>query len=134
MFSVNKEVDYALQLLGALHALPKEVNLSIKQFADKTGISFLFLQKIVSKLKQQGLVSSVQGSKGGYTLSADLQKISFKEIIETVSGPYGITTCLTPGKICDKETTCCIKPAMQKMNKDIINHLESTNVLDMIQQ
>lgn len=132
MFYVNKEVDYALQLISALHKLPQDTVLSLKQFSKESTISFLFLQKIARKLRTADIIKSTKGPKGGYTATNKLNTLNLKQLVEIICGPYGVAKCVTSGKQCDKEQTCTIKPAIEEMNNNINQYLENTNVVTML--
>ncbi len=132
MFYVNKEVDYALQLLTALHRLPVDNVLSLKQFSNESTISFLFLQKIARKLKKAKVVSATKGSKGGYILVRDLNDFKLLELVEIICGPYGVAKCVTEGKTCDKENVCLIKPGIEKMNCEITKYMSGTKISEMV--
>jgi len=132
MFYVNKEVDYALQLLSALNRLTEDNVLSLKQFSNESTISFLFLQKIARKLKKAGIVSATKGSKGGYILVRDLNDFKLLELVEIICGPYGVAKCVTKGEICDKENICLIKPGIEKMNCEITKYMNGTMLSEMV--
>lgn len=132
MFYVNREIDYALQFLLALHSLSNDHTLSLKQFSKESDISFLFLQKIARKLKQSGLINSTRGPGGGYRLKEGFEIVTLKDVVETITGPYGAANCLRKGKYCQKEETCTMRPAIEKMNQDIIAYMQGLRVVEMI--
>lgn len=131
MFSLSKQVDYALQFLMELTTLPDGEWLSLRVFADERTISFLFLQKIVRKLKQKGYVSSTKGVHGGYRLAIDAGTLSLKHIIEAVEGPYASAACMK-GEHCPIEEKCTSKQVFSVVQQDIILSLEKHTLNDMM--
>jgi len=85
MLSIRRETAYAVKFLNNL-ANKKDQVRSLKEISEKTGVSFLFLQKIARKLRLKNIISSVQGVDGGYTLLKPAKKISLLEVIEATEG------------------------------------------------
>ena len=132
MFSISKQADYALQFLLELSILPDGEWLSVRVFANERTISFLFLQKIVRKLKQSGYVKATKGVNGGYRLAVEAGDISLKHIIEAVEGPYTSAACLK-GEHCPIEDKCTSKPVFSFVQRDIIQSLEKYTLQQMVQ-
>lgn len=131
MLQINKQVDYGLQLLLALEALPSGGTLSLRAFADERNISFLFLQRIASRLKQANIVCATKGSKGGYFLCQKASDIRFKDIIEAIEGPYGPVACMQDGKTCPNEAHCASKNVFSRIQQDIITSMNKYTLADM---
>ncbi len=132
MLAVNKQVDYALQLLLALSQLAEKEFLSIREFAEQRNISFLFLQKIVRKLKQAGFVESLKGPGGGYRLAVSAKSVNLKDIVEAVEGPYHVVSCLKQGS-CPATDGCVSRDVFTTVNKNILESLSQYS-LDSISQ
>jgi len=77
MFSINKEIEYALLALSCL--LKSKEKLSITSICKKTKIPQRFLARIFAKLVISGILSSVEGRNGGYTLTKRFYKITLKD-------------------------------------------------------
>ena len=129
MLKISKQVDYALQFLAAVSQLKTGDCLSVNRFAQESRLSFLFLQKIVRQLKQDGLVASLHGPRGGYRLTRPLLAISLLEVIEAVEGKYGITAC-TRSKGCVKDGRCAVEHKFKDLNRTITRQLEAVSVAD----
>ncbi len=126
MFQVSKQVDYAIALVGRLAELDQKQCLSLKKFSTESNISFLFLQKIARSLKQAGLVDSTKGPTGGYRIAKQIGKITLKDIIDAVEGGYSVVDCIKDENLCKKTRACKTKKIWRKMQKNIINELENT--------
>tara|TARA_B100001964_G_C13837551_1_gene424341 strand:+ start:142 stop:555 length:414 start_codon:yes stop_codon:yes gene_type:complete len=124
MLQINKQVDYALQLMLALSDLEKGEYLSLRTFAKTHHISFLFLQKIAIKLRKNALISAKKGVNGGYYL-LDLPKaISFKHILEAIEGSYAPVSCLPKESVCALATVCKTQSVFSIIQKDIVFSME----------
>lgn len=130
---MRRETDYAIHLLKVLEK-NKGGFISLRELADETGISFLFLQKIARKLRISRLIKAGAGVTGGYRLNKTAKQITLKMIIEATEGPSGILPCL-----CDKSKAhckgagkkCLLRNNLTKMNKKIVDILDKTKLSDM---
>lgn len=130
MFTVSRQVDYAIQLVHRLAQLNENETLSLRVFSDESNISFLFLQKIVRSLKGAELVISSKGARGGYKLGRSADHISVKDIIDAVEGPYAVVECAKVDHGCTKVSTCKTKDIWQDLNQEITAKLEAMSVIE----
>ena len=86
-------VEYALHCLVYLIDVPSKEPIGIKDLSEFQGLSETFLSKVFGKLSKAGIVSSVPGVKGGYTLAKSPKEISFWDVVEAVEGPKPIFQC-----------------------------------------
>ncbi|BDG60589.1 RrF2 family transcriptional regulator [Caldinitratiruptor microaerophilus] len=61
--------------------------LSLKEIADRQGLSEHYLEQIAAPLRRAGLVTSVRGAQGGYTLGRPPETITVGEILRALEGP-----------------------------------------------
>ena len=118
MISINRQSDYAIQLVVALSKVSEETPLSLKKFSIESNISFLFLQRIARMLKSSGIIDSSRGMYGGYFLIKDINKITVKQVMEAVEGPFGVTACFR-GHTCPRAKTCTSKQVLNSLNTNL---------------
>ncbi|GEK35016.1 RrF2 family transcriptional regulator [Kurthia sibirica] len=102
-------VEYALHSLTYLIDLPKEQPIGIKDLAEFQGLSETYLSKVFGKLSKAGIVKSVPGVKGGYSLASAPDTISFLDVVNAVEGVQPIFQCqniLRHAKESKVETRC----------------------------
>ena len=80
-FAVTAMLDLALNEVGADDSV-KPVTLS--GISERQDISLSYLEQLFSRLRRQGLVSSVRGPGGGYNLAKAKDDISVSAIISAV--------------------------------------------------
>lgn len=86
LFSAKAEYACVAMLeLAARYSDPRPVRLA--DVADKHGISDRFLVQILLDLKRAGLVDSVRGAAGGYTLARRPEEITLYDILKVVDPP-----------------------------------------------
>ena len=77
----SKTAIKALIVLG-LH----EKRLSVREISEKEDLPVRYLEQLIASLKKQGLVNSIKGPTGGYTLSKPSSEISMFDIVTAVDG------------------------------------------------
>lgn len=64
----------------------RSVPLQAKTIASRQGIPYRFIEHILQILKQAGIVRSLRGAQGGYTLAQDPDQISLAELVNSMNG------------------------------------------------
>ena len=82
----SKSTDYALHALLHLGHSERHGNVGIKELSGTLGVSESYLSKIMSKLRQDGIVRAIPGVNGGYELARPADQISFLEVIQVIEG------------------------------------------------
>src|SRR6478672_5878625 len=104
--------DYAVVLMTAAARRPTGARLSATELACDTGVPLPTAQKLMGQLAASGLLSSVRGAGGGFTLSRGASEISLADIVEAVEGPIAMSAC-SDGKFdCALDAHCRVKPHM----------------------
>jgi len=129
MFSLKRETDYAVQLIRFLSDKNGKKFKSLREFSNKSEISFWFLQKIARKLNLAGIIEAEQGVNGGYKLKVPVKSLNLYKIFEVMEGKQVTTPCL--GGDCDcagDHKVCYFKSISVKLNKEIIKALQKVKI------
>jgi len=89
----SKSIGYALHALIHLAHAGRGQNMGIKELSSTLGISESYLSKIMSKLRQDGIVRAVTGASGGYELARDADQITFLEVTQVIEGRQALYDC-----------------------------------------
>src|SRR5437763_773221 len=79
MLKLTKKADYGLIAMRHLAQNSEHGSVSAKDLADAYGIPQEALAKILQRLAKAGLLKSMHGTRGGYTLSREPDRISALE-------------------------------------------------------
>ena len=107
--------------------------LSAKDVAQAYGIPPEVLAKILQRLAKAGLLHSVHGINGGYTLERSAAEISAYEVIRAIEGPLFITSCITVRGECDTDKRCTIREPLRKVNQSLEDVLKKITISEMIE-
>ncbi|MCU6797553.1 Rrf2 family transcriptional regulator [Paenibacillus sp. WQ 127069] len=89
----SKSTDYALHALIHLGHSDRRNHVGIKELSVTLGVSESYLSKIMSKLRQDGIVRAVPGVNGGYELARPADQITFFDVIQVIEGRQQLFEC-----------------------------------------
>ena len=106
--------DYAVVLMTAAARRPAAARLSATELSAETGVPLPTAQKLMGLLAGAGLLNSVRGAGGGFTLARPAADISLADIVEAVEGPIAMTVCSGHDGVsdCALDAHCRVKPHM----------------------
>ncbi len=106
--------DYAVVMMAAAARREESTRLSAAELAQETGVPLPTAQKLMGRLASAGLLTSVRGAGGGFTLARPVADISLADIIEAVEGPIAMTQCTGSDEAsdCALDAHCRLKPHM----------------------
>ncbi len=84
-YAVMAMSDIAINSIGA--------PVSLGDISGRQGISQAFLEQLFGQLRKNGLVNSVRGPGGGYTLAHNADEICIADIVTAVDEPLQVTRC-----------------------------------------
>ena len=105
--------DYAVVMMTAAARREGGARLSAAELAGETGVPLPTAQKLMGKLANAGLLTSVRGASGGFALARPAADISLADIVEAVEGPISLTMCSDGvNHDCLLDAHCRVKPHM----------------------
>ena len=135
---IPKRSKYAIQALKSLALIYRDKgSMSIKQIAEKENIPYKFLEAILLQLKNEGVVGSKLGPKGGYFLTKHPDELVLSTIIRSTGGPIALLPCVSlnfyePCTDCKDEETCGLHDVMLDVREASIRILSKTSIADLI--
>lgn len=118
--------EYAIRAMLELANQYGEGLISAKKLAVRQDIPQVFLTKILSTLTKSGLVISQRGSHGGIRLAKEPSKVTMKEIVEAVEGPFKLNMCLGEPGECDRKPKCKVHKVWQQAQNSLLKELNIT--------
>ncbi len=133
MLKLTKKVDYGLLAIAYIAENYGKRVVSTREISEVCNIPLELLAKILQRMVKTGLVESISGPKGGYTLSIEPSRISVAKIIEAVEGNLSMLTCSDDrANRCYQFDICNIRSPMQKLENRIIELLQNTTIDELI--
>jgi Rrf2 family protein len=105
MLRLSKKADYALMAMKHLARKTDSASASTsaREIAEQYDIPIELMAKVLQRLARNGLLTSHQGTRGGYTLSRTTASISVADIIQAIDGPLTVTACSTEDEQCERQ-------------------------------
>lgn len=123
-YGIKAMVDLAVEYGGK--------PMSVAALAQKQGVSDAYLEQLIASLKRAGLVTSIRGAQGGYSLKKAPAEISVGEILKALEGSTDLIECVNSEHVdCNNACTCSARPLWLKLQKRINDVLSTTSLLDM---
>jgi Rrf2 family protein len=125
---------YAVMALADLAAQGSGARESLSSIGERQAISVTFLEQLFGKLRRAGLVESVRGAQGGYSLSRPAHAISLDLIIHAVDASPKAHGCTPEAKIaCTGRSDRCLTHDLWGALEDHIEgFLASVTIQDVL--
>src|SRR5437773_9057852 len=82
----SAKLDYALRAVVDLALQPAEQACQSREIANRQKIRGPYLDQILAILKREGIVRSIRGAGGGYTLARSPNRITVGQVVRVVVG------------------------------------------------
>ena len=89
------------------------------------------MAKVLQRLVQRGLLTSHQGTRGGYKLSKPTTSISVADIIQAIDGPLTVTACSTEDEQCGQFAKCNVRDPLWRIKDRIVAALATCSLAEI---
>ena len=131
MLRLSKKADYALMAMRHLAMHADGGSASAREIALQYDIPVELLAKVLQRLVRKGLLTSHQGTRGGYRLSRSSVLISVAEIIQAIDGPLSVTACSTDADSCGQYAKCSVRDPLWRIKDRIVSALETCSLQEI---
>jgi Rrf2 family nitric oxide-sensitive transcriptional repressor len=97
--------DFALRVLLYLRVAPGR-RASIPDIAAAHRVSHNHLDKVVRRMSEAGLVTTVRGRGGGVELTRDASTITVGDVMRAMEDDFAVVECLGPARYCRVAGVC----------------------------
>jgi Rrf2 family transcriptional regulator, iron-sulfur cluster assembly transcription factor len=104
---------------------------TLAEISQRQKISLSYLEQLFAKLRRRGLVDSVRGPGGGYSLAKDMAQVSVAEIILAVDEPIDATQCRGKQN-CQDDKKCITHDLWAKLNEHILDYLGGVTLRQLV--
>jgi len=129
---ISTKIRYGTRAMLELATHYGEGTIELREIAEKEDISPKYLEQVIVPLRTAGLVKSVRGSKGGYTLAKPPSNISLREIFEGLEGPVNLVDCLVDPEACQRTSTCVTREIWKEVSDVIEKVFGSVTLEEMV--
>ncbi len=98
-----------------------------RRIASILKVSEAHLSKVLLRLEKAGMVRSVRGPKGGYTLAKSGDTLTLLDIYEAIDGPLLLNNCILKNRICNG-SSCIMGEVLKILNREFRNYISKTSL------
>jgi Rrf2 family protein len=131
VLKISEAASIAMHTVLMLASHGGEV-LSNSHIASQLKVSENHLAKVLQRLVKVGMVSSVRGPKGGFSLSKDIGDITLLDVYEAIDGPLEMDNCLLKRPICGGGKNCVLGSLLSSVNRDVRKQLSGTKLSELV--
>lgn len=130
---ISTKGRYALRLMLDLATNNTGTPVSVKDIAERQGISDKYLEQIIAMLNKAGFVKSIRGAQGGYLLSNSPSEYTVGMILRLAEGSLAPVSCVKEGEApCEREGKCGTAALWKKVNDAVNGVIDTTTLQDLI--
>ena len=142
----STKAEYGVRLMVELgrragSRAPEEAEpVALATVAEAELLPLSYLEHLVAKLRQAGLVSSVRGAHGGYRLARPASEIAMLDVVEALEGPVAPMECFhieREGRVlCSHETdgdACATKLLWTRVHGGVTKALSGTSLAELVE-
>ena len=134
MLQLSKKVEYGLIALRHMAMNARGQVFTAKEIAVKYDIPYELLAKVLQKLTKAGVMFSIQGMHGGYSLAKKPSELQVSNIISVIEEEKPtIAECYADGgENCSIFDICTIRKPLGKMQHNLNMLLENTTLEQIV--
>ncbi len=133
MFGLSTKGDYGLSFLEYLTVNQNRL-VSLSEVAEAKHLSLKYLERLVGKLKTAKLITSKEGSGGGYCLAKPAKQIRLLRVLEILEGELAPTICTGDYKTCPRQKNCAMKKGWWGVRNKIYRILSQLTLADLFKK
>src|SRR5215204_7006607 len=144
LFSTKAEYGVRLMVELGRHAPTDSERgdgpISLSSVAEAETLPLSYLEHLVAKLREAGLVTSVRGAHGGYRLAKPAAEIAMLDVVEALEGPIAPMECFHVDRegrvLCSHETdadTCATKLLWTRVQGGVTKALAGTTLAELVE-
>lgn len=132
MLKFSKKLQYALISIYEISDRNGSSPVTTKEIAMRYDIPLEILGKVLQTLAKNGLVTSIQGVKGGYTLNQSLSDLSVLQVVDAIDGPITLIGCINENLCkCEQYKNCNIRTPMEMIQSELVQFFNNISLEEL---
>lgn len=126
---------YGLKAMLDLAIHSQNGHIALKNIAERQNISEHYLEQLIATLRKAGLVKSIRGAQGGYTLGAHPKEIRVGDILRALEGSLAPVDCVIENEPseCTNRDCCIVRGVWEKVRNSINDVVDSITLEDLVE-
>lgn len=132
---ISTKGRYALRVMIDLAENPGAEYVALREIAQRQGISEKYLEAIMKKLVEEGLVAGLRGKRGGYRLTRAPGDCTVGDILRAAEDSLAPVACLErDAEECPRRGRCATLPMWRELGRLIENYFDGITLEQLVEQ
>jgi len=131
---VSSRCEYGLRAMVFLAAGDARRPVPLSEIAAAEGIPGPFLERILARLRDGGLVKATRGVSGGYQLARSASDIAAGDIMTALEGPLSLVGCVPDDGACERVESCASRVVWRRLDSAISDALNGITLEDLTRE
>lgn len=131
---LSTRILYGVQFMLDLAIHHNEPPIALRDICEREAIPEKYLWNLITPLKAAGLVRSVRGSQGGYTIVKSPSEITLNDIVNILEGPLCLVESIDEPSSSSTLSTCVTRDIWIEASDRLQQYLESITLDDMVRR
>ena len=132
---ISTKGRYALRLMADVAVHDREGYVSLRDAADRQGISLKYLEQIAGMLSRAGLLQSGRGAQGGYRLTKAPEEYTVGSILRLTEGSLAPVACLGEDENrCERSGKCRTLDFWMGLYDVVNRYIDGFTLADLLEE
>jgi Rrf2 family protein len=131
---ISSRCEYGLRAMVFLATQDDERPVPLPEIAAHEDIPAPFLERILARLRDSGLVRATRGVSGGYQLAVPAADITVGDVVTALEGPLTLVGCLPDDGACARAESCASKVVWRRLETAISGALNGITLDELTRE
>jgi Rrf2 family cysteine metabolism transcriptional repressor len=128
---ISSRCEYGLRAMVYLAGHDSGHPVPLPEIAAGESIPAPFLERILARLRESGLVKATRGVTGGYQLAQSAADIAVGDVVTALEGPLSLVGCVPDDGGCERVDGCASREVWQRLDQAITHALTGITLKDL---
>lgn len=129
---ITSRTEYGLRAAVYLAARGGATPAPLGEIAAAEGIPAPFLERVLARLREAGIVATTRGASGGYRLAREPARVAVADVVTALEGPLALVDCLQADGTCARSDGCASRVVWRRLDEAITRALEGLSLADLV--
>jgi Rrf2 family protein len=130
MMAMSTKGRYSIRIMVYLASQQRGYVGTKTELAASEGTTPAYVQQLMMRLVAAGLVNSVRGRKGGFSLARPSETITVADVLKASEGDLQLVPCRSP-EMCERAADCAARPFWMKATDMLEQLFQGTTVAQL---
>ncbi len=128
---ISSRAEYGLRAMVYLAGREGDGPTPLPAIAAAEDIPGPFLERILARLREAGLVKTTRGASGGYQLARPAAAVAAGDVLTALEGRLSLVDCLPDDAACTRSDSCAARLVWRRLDRAITDALAGVTLEDL---